>query len=202
MYPTKPVVLSAIALGSLLTASVSASADPEWKIVRRQDGNESVAVGTNLYNCHDNCGEAILEEEVDGYCNSTIFSTDYAACLQCAGSDNEDIWQYYGPYLTEGAAACGSSTAPLSGTQANVTSAIAAQTEASAASTTASSLLTSATAGATTTTGSASPASTATGTSASSTASSTATSFATQIQPVGAGIVAGLAALLVACNLA
>ncbi|KAF7904021.1 hypothetical protein EAF00_001355 [Botryotinia globosa] len=94
-------------------------------IVKRQD--EVNAVGTNSYNCHDNCGEAILESEIDGFCNTKIFSTDYAACLQCSGEDNEDIWQYYGPYLTVAAVECGSSTVPLSGTQADVATAMLAQ---------------------------------------------------------------------------
>jgi len=61
-------------------------------------------------------GEAILQEEVAGFCNSSIFSCDYANCLRCAGPDNENIWEYYGPYLTSGAAECGSATTPLTGT--------------------------------------------------------------------------------------
>lgn len=84
--------------------------------------NQLLEIDTNLQ-----IGEAILESEIDGFCNTTIFSTDYAACLQCSGEDNEDIWQYYGPYLTVAAVECGSSTVPLTGTQADVATAMLAQ---------------------------------------------------------------------------
>ncbi|TGO12602.1 hypothetical protein BTUL_0085g00120 [Botrytis tulipae] len=117
-------IVKVAALAGLLAPTVLATL-PEALIVKRQD--EDNAVGTNSYNCHDNCGEAILESEIDGFCNTTIFSTDYAACLQCSGEDNEDIWQYYGPYLTVAAVECGSSTVPLTGTQADVATAMLAQ---------------------------------------------------------------------------
>jgi hypothetical protein len=142
-------------LGSFFVSTAFASLSVAL-ITKRQDANDTV--GTNLYNCHDNCGwsyfslnphicivkaevdvsqsgEAILEEEIAGFCGSTIFSTDYAACLQCSGPDNEDIWQYYGPYLTAGAVECGSSTVPLSGTQADVATALPAQNASTPAST-------------------------------------------------------------------
>lgn len=72
-------------------------------------------------------GSAILEIQGCGnVCNDTTFITDYDNCLQCSGPDNEDIWQYYGSELNTTAAACGFSTTPESGTQADVGAAVTA----------------------------------------------------------------------------
>ncbi|KAJ4406057.1 hypothetical protein N0V82_010203 [Gnomoniopsis sp. IMI 355080] len=128
----------------------------ELSLLKRQN----LSVGSPLYNCHDNCGEAILEISSCGsVCNDTTFITDYNNCLQCSGPDNEDIWQYYGGELNDTAAACGFSTSPLSGTQDSVDAAITASNTSAAC------------AAATESSGSSSTA-TATGSSASSTDSS------------------------------
>ncbi|KAF3770593.1 hypothetical protein M406DRAFT_326039 [Cryphonectria parasitica EP155] len=88
---------------------------------------ENLSVGSPLYNCHDNCGMAIEEiQNCGSICNDTTFITDYNNCLQCSGSDNEDIWQWYGPELNTSAAACGFSVTPLNGTQDSVGTAITA----------------------------------------------------------------------------
>ncbi|KAJ9133033.1 hypothetical protein NKR23_g10961 [Pleurostoma richardsiae] len=85
------------------------------------------APGTPAYNCHDNCGQAIIQaRNSDDVCNDEIFLTDYANCLQCSGPDNEDIWKYYGTTLSASASTCGLSTTPLSGDQPDVGAAIAA----------------------------------------------------------------------------
>lgn len=74
----------------------------------------------------------MLEVENGDVCDDSIFLTDYAACLSCSGSDNLDIWKYYGPQLTSAAAACGLETTPAAGVQSTtVQSAIAAETGAS-----------------------------------------------------------------------
>ncbi|KAK8199775.1 hypothetical protein HDK77DRAFT_210283 [Phyllosticta capitalensis] len=91
-------------------------------LAKRQD-NE-----TALYNCHDNCGEAILFVKANCTCSNDAFVNDYKACLQCAGTENEDIWKYYGPSLSSAAAVCSLATTPLSGTQATVASATPAPT--------------------------------------------------------------------------
>ncbi|KAI2471196.1 hypothetical protein F4781DRAFT_127896 [Annulohypoxylon bovei var. microspora] len=102
----------------LAATAVSASTDELQfiaRLLKRQD------VGTPAYNCHDNCGQAIIQgRSSDDVCNDEIFLTDYKACLQCSGPDNQDIWQYYGTTLTKDASACGLSTTPLSGTQPDV----------------------------------------------------------------------------------
>ncbi|CAN8098349.1 unnamed protein product [Discula destructiva] len=98
-------------------------------VLKRDD----LSPGSPLYNCHDNCGEALLEgQNCPSVCSDTTFLTDYDNCLQCSGPDNADIWQWYGPDLTDYASACGLSTSPLNGTQANVTAAIAASNSTSA----------------------------------------------------------------------
>ncbi|KAK8169770.1 hypothetical protein IWX90DRAFT_485674 [Phyllosticta citrichinensis] len=90
---------------------------------KRQDND------TANYNCHDNCGEAILLVKAGcNVCTDEAFLNDYKNCLQCAGSDNQDIWQYYGPSLTSAAANCSLETTPLTGSQATVASATPAPT--------------------------------------------------------------------------
>ncbi|KAI0842196.1 hypothetical protein F5Y06DRAFT_259228 [Hypoxylon sp. FL0890] len=107
------------AFGAILAASaVSASTDELQffaRLLRRQDP------GSPSYNCHDNCGQAIIQGRSSAdVCHDDVFLTDYKACLQCAGPDNQDIWQYYGTTLTKDATPCGLSTTPLSGKQPDV----------------------------------------------------------------------------------
>ncbi|KAK6954302.1 hypothetical protein Daesc_004269 [Daldinia eschscholtzii] len=111
--------------GAILAATaVSASTDELQffaRLLKRQDP------GTPSYNCHDNCGQAIIQgRSSKDVCHDDIFLADYKACLQCAGPDNEDIWKYYGNTLTKNASPCGLSTSPLSGKQPDVGPAIPA----------------------------------------------------------------------------
>ncbi|KAG9239292.1 hypothetical protein BJ875DRAFT_448891 [Amylocarpus encephaloides] len=111
------------AFGATALQLVSATAVAEdWPLhlIKRQEP------GTNSYNCHDNCGQAIIGSRSTGYCTNNAFTSNYANCLQCAGPDNEDIWLYYGTTLTRAATSCGLSTTPLSGAQAEVPVAIPA----------------------------------------------------------------------------
>ncbi|KAF7918418.1 uncharacterized protein EAE97_011873 [Botrytis byssoidea] len=201
-------IVKVAALAGLLAPTVLATLQ-EALIVRLQD--EDNAVGTNSYNCHDNCGEAILESEIDGFCNTTIFSTDYAACLQCSGEDNEDIWQYYGPYLTVAAVECGSSTVPLTGTQADVATAMLAQngttTASGAAATVASNSATTTAAASTSASASSSDSTASSGSASSSTAtgsSASATSTSGAIQQINAasGFLIGGISILIAAAVA
>ncbi|KAI1208704.1 uncharacterized protein F4807DRAFT_130399 [Annulohypoxylon truncatum] len=123
-------------VAAVLTATaVSASTDELQFIARLLKRQE---VGSAAYNCHDNCGQAIIEgRSSDDVCNDEIFLTDYKACLQCSGPDNQDIWQYYGTTLTKDASACGLSTTPLSGSQPDVGAAIPAGGSTSSATSTA-----------------------------------------------------------------
>ncbi|KAL7629233.1 hypothetical protein AAE478_000753 [Parahypoxylon ruwenzoriense] len=113
------------ALGAIVAATtVSASADELQLFARLLKRQEP---GTPAYNCHDNCGQAIIQaRNAADVCNDDTFLTDYKACLQCAGPDNEDIWRYYGGTLTSAAASCGLSTTPLTGDQPDVGPAIPA----------------------------------------------------------------------------
>ncbi|KAF7916429.1 uncharacterized protein EAE98_010728 [Botrytis deweyae] len=195
-------IIKVATLAGLLAPTVLATL-PEALIVKRQD--EDNAVGTNSYNCHDNCGEAILESEIDGFCNTTIFSTDYAACLQCSGEDNEDIWQYYGPYLTVAAVECGSSTVPLTGTQADVATAMLAQnvtTTASGATATVSSNFATTTAAAFSSESTTSSGSASSSTDTGSSASATSTSGAIQQINSASGFLIGGVSILVAAAVA
>ncbi|KAI1780099.1 hypothetical protein F4818DRAFT_401777 [Hypoxylon cercidicola] len=107
------------ALGAIVAATmVSASADELQLFARLLKRQEP---GTPAYNCHDNCGQAIIQgRSSTDVCHDEIFLADYQACLQCSGPDNEDIWRYYGGTLTTDAAPCGLATAPLSGDQPDV----------------------------------------------------------------------------------
>ncbi|KAI1382295.1 hypothetical protein F4677DRAFT_440095 [Hypoxylon crocopeplum] len=117
------------ALGAIVAATaVSASTDELQFLARLLKRQEP---GSPSYNCHDNCGQAIIQGRTSSdVCNDEIFLADYQACLQCAGPDNQDIWQYYGTTLTRDATPCGLSTSPLSGTQPDVGPAVPASTAA------------------------------------------------------------------------
>ncbi|KAI1630683.1 hypothetical protein F4809DRAFT_250391 [Biscogniauxia mediterranea] len=105
---------------------VSASTDELQffsRLLKRQEP------GTAAYNCHDNCGQAIIQaRESADVCNDETFLTDYQNCLQCSGPDNENIWRYYGNTLSNTGEQCGLSTEPLSGEQPDIGAAIPAGT--------------------------------------------------------------------------
>ncbi|KAI0898441.1 hypothetical protein F4806DRAFT_458399 [Annulohypoxylon nitens] len=172
----------------LAATAVSASTDELQfiaRLLKRQDP------GTPAYNCHDNCGQAIIQGRNSAdVCNDEIFLTDYKNCLQCSGPDNQDIWQYYGTTLTKDASPCGLSTTPLSGTQPDVGEAIPAgssstsstASEASSATSTTATEATSEESSSATATATATETPTATGSAtseATATASATATATAT-----------------------
>ncbi|ORY55476.1 uncharacterized protein BCR38DRAFT_124869 [Pseudomassariella vexata] len=167
-------------LGAALAAArVSASTDQLQlfsRLLKRQEP------GTPAYDCHNNCGQAIIEaRQSDDVCTDDIFLTDYANCLQCSGPDNENIWQYYGTTLKTAAASCGLSTTPLSGEQDAVGEAIIAGS--TSTSTTAAAETTTTTAAETTST--ATTETTETSTAGSSTVESTASATATATSTVG-----------------
>ncbi|KAI1485755.1 hypothetical protein F5X96DRAFT_658238 [Biscogniauxia mediterranea] len=115
-------------LAGLVAAAtvVSASTDELQffsRLLKRQEP------GTAAYNCHDNCGQAIIQARGSAdVCNDETFLTDYQNCLQCSGPDNENIWRYYGNTLSNTGEQCGLSTEPLSGEQPDVGAAIPAGT--------------------------------------------------------------------------
>ncbi|KAI8960126.1 hypothetical protein F5Y11DRAFT_279650 [Daldinia sp. FL1419] len=117
--------------GAILAATAVSASTEELqffaRLLKRQDP------GTPSYNCHDNCGQAIIQgRSSEDVCHDEIFLADYKACLQCAGPDNQDIWQYYGSTLTKDASACdGLSTSPLSGKQPDVGPAVPASSSSS-----------------------------------------------------------------------
>ncbi|KAI1083135.1 hypothetical protein F5B20DRAFT_528709 [Whalleya microplaca] len=116
---------------SLAIAATTVSASTEElqffsRLLKRQEP------GSPAYNCHDNCGQAIIQaRNSKDVCTDETFLTDYKNCLQCSGPDNEDIWQYYGNTLTKSAQPCGLSTTPLTGDQPDVGAAVAAGSSAS-----------------------------------------------------------------------
>ncbi|KAI5862078.1 hypothetical protein GGS23DRAFT_103769 [Durotheca rogersii] len=124
------------ALGAVVAASaVSASTDELQffsRLLKRQDP------GTPAYNCHDNCGQAIIQARNSAdVCNDNIFLTNYGNCLQCSGPDNVNIWRFYGTSLSRAAEPCGLSTEPLAGVQPDVGPAIPAGSNAGSTSSTA-----------------------------------------------------------------
>ncbi|KKY32897.1 putative dynactin arp1 p25 subunit [Diaporthe ampelina] len=155
-------------------------------LAKRQ--NESA--GSPSYNCHDNCGQAIIEVR---NCNATIcddevFQTNYKNCLQCAGPDNEDIWQWYGDSLEAAAASCDLDTEPLSGQQESVGAAAVASNSTSACEAAA------AAAGSASSSASASATATGASASASGTASASASGTASSAANAAPTAVAGFAA--------
>ncbi|KAI1470179.1 uncharacterized protein F4812DRAFT_316703 [Daldinia caldariorum] len=111
--------------GAILAATAASASTDDLqffaRLLKRQEP------GTPSYNCHDNCGQAIIQgRSSKDVCHDDIFLADYKACLQCAGPDNQDIWQYYGNSLTKTASSCGLSTSPLSGQQPDVGPAVPA----------------------------------------------------------------------------
>ncbi|KAH8678306.1 hypothetical protein BX600DRAFT_148347 [Xylariales sp. PMI_506] len=148
--PAKMVSIKSLAVAAFIVAGVQA-ATPKNALFAALIERQSVEPGTDLYNCHDNCGEAILESESSSdVCSDTIFLTDYDNCLQCSGPDNENIWQYYGPELTSAAAACSLATTPVTtSTTSTIQSALQAVTAASNATVTTASVASTVTATAT-----------------------------------------------------
>ncbi|KAH8203034.1 hypothetical protein TruAng_002762 [Truncatella angustata] len=142
----------------------------------------AVAAGSDAYNCHDNCGNAILEVQAASadICSDNIFLTDYANCLLCAGEDKDNIWKYYGSQLTSAAAGCGLSTTPYAGsTTSTIQSALVAQTAPAASASTTADASVSPTAAATTSTETAGSVGTTSVVSSTASANATATSVVT-----------------------
>ncbi|OMP89333.1 hypothetical protein BK809_0006057 [Diplodia seriata] len=138
-----PLLLGALAINA---AASALTFDPDWPpgaplpllLLKRQDDDMSEA----QYNCHDNCGQAILAARAStgtaGPCTDATFLHDYAACLQCAGPANQDIWRYYAGALTAVAAACsGLSTVPATAVEPAVSAAVTATSAAATATATA-----------------------------------------------------------------
>ncbi|SPQ21536.1 ddb02977-591a-4e59-b80e-010ec0dfe913 [Thermothielavioides terrestris] len=68
------------------------------------------APGTPEYECHSNCGNAILAGRDSNHCSNATWVGYYEACLQCALQ--YDIWKYYGDGVTSAASACGLNPTP------------------------------------------------------------------------------------------
>ncbi|QKX64498.1 uncharacterized protein TRUGW13939_11673 [Talaromyces rugulosus] len=110
----------------------------------RAERRQEVAPGTPLYECHANCGNAILISRTDNYCSNSTFTSGLEACLECALT--EDIWQYYGDEVASAAKTCSDSATPSpssasaatatgpgsTGTAAGLTSSVLATTTAAA----------------------------------------------------------------------
>ncbi|EPS42921.1 hypothetical protein H072_3052 [Dactylellina haptotyla CBS 200.50] len=111
------VAIAAVALNGVLAVPVE---NPNWpgELLKRQ------APGTPLYNCHDNCGQAVAGSRKTGYCSSIAFIHNYANCIQCSGPDNNNIWHYYSSTLIPAGSGCGFPTTPDTGVQPAVDPAI------------------------------------------------------------------------------
>ncbi|KAH8780985.1 hypothetical protein F5883DRAFT_612607 [Diaporthe sp. PMI_573] len=125
MVALRWVISTALAASTALANDFAAAGVFIHPILAKRQ-NETA--GSPSYNCHDTCGQAIIEVR---NCNATIcddqiFQTNYENCLQCAGPDNEDIWKYYGDSIETAAASCGLATEPLSGPQEGVGAAVVA----------------------------------------------------------------------------
>jgi hypothetical protein len=84
-------ILGVAAVASAVAATADADLQLFSRLLKRQ------APGSPEYNCHDNCGQAIIQARASpSYCTDNIFLTDYKNCLQCSGPDNVNIWSMYG----------------------------------------------------------------------------------------------------------
>ncbi|KAL6849218.1 hypothetical protein ACO1O0_008748 [Amphichorda felina] len=84
------------------------------------------------YECHSDCGFAILGSREDGYCKDDEWLDLLNSCLECA--EDVGIWQYYGNNLSAAAKECGldATPDPADGDGESETSATAASTATSA----------------------------------------------------------------------
>ncbi|RYP57931.1 hypothetical protein DL769_009201 [Monosporascus sp. CRB-8-3] len=124
------------ALGAIVAASIASASTDELQLISRLLKRQEP--GTPAYNCHDNCGQAIIQaRNSDDVCTDDAFLANYKNCLQCSGPDNVDIWRYYGNSLERAAEPCGLPTTPLSGEQPDVGPATPAGSSASPTTTTA-----------------------------------------------------------------
>ncbi|KUJ17810.1 uncharacterized protein LY89DRAFT_733632 [Mollisia scopiformis] len=102
-----PLSITFLALLTTVFASIFTE-DLTNALLKRQEP------GTPAYDCHLNCGTAItISRSATDPCTNSTFLSDYDACLDCAGPDNQNIWQYYGTALSIVATKCGLSTTPV-----------------------------------------------------------------------------------------
>ncbi|KAF9874185.1 hypothetical protein CkaCkLH20_08168 [Colletotrichum karsti] len=64
------------------------------------------------YDCHADCGYAILDAKQGNYCTNETWTGFLQDCLECA--EQYDIWQYYGDGVTEAAEGCNLDATPVS----------------------------------------------------------------------------------------
>ncbi|KAL0939972.1 uncharacterized protein CTRU02_206582 [Colletotrichum truncatum] len=70
------------------------------------------------YECHEDCGYAILDAKTEGYCTNQTWTDLFEGCLECALEFN--IWQYYSNGVTAAAKKCNLDATPVAA--ANATS--------------------------------------------------------------------------------
>ncbi|KAK1764419.1 hypothetical protein QBC33DRAFT_622084 [Phialemonium atrogriseum] len=99
-------------LGLVAAASWTVAAFPSLE-VRYADLAElqaRQAPGTPEYQCHSDCGYAILGADDAGYCTNSTWLGLLDDCLECANKFN--IWRYYGNGVTGAAKGCGLDAVP------------------------------------------------------------------------------------------
>ncbi|KAJ9137039.1 hypothetical protein NKR23_g9300 [Pleurostoma richardsiae] len=112
---------------------------------------QSIEPGSPLYECHYDCGYAILGAQTESdYCTNSTWTNLLDGCLECANT--EDIWQYYGTDVAAAASACGLSADPSPSSATVAATSTVASTGAAASDTAAAPTTTSAIAAQSTTT--------------------------------------------------
>ncbi|GAB7360841.1 hypothetical protein MBLNU230_g0827t1 [Neophaeotheca triangularis] len=108
--PFSPVVVGAFAsllVGASASSGLVARELPLPHLVpieKRQD------VSPEQYQCHSNCGNAILDADGD-HCDSSDWNELYSGCMECA--EEFGIWQWYQSGVTEAAEECGLDAEPV-----------------------------------------------------------------------------------------
>ncbi|CCF43111.1 hypothetical protein CH063_12909 [Colletotrichum higginsianum] len=63
------------------------------------------------FECHEDCGYAILGADLEGYCDNSTWVQLFDGCLDCALEF--DIWKHYGTSVTEAAEECNLDATPV-----------------------------------------------------------------------------------------
>ncbi|OHF04268.1 hypothetical protein CORC01_00607 [Colletotrichum orchidophilum] len=82
------------------------------------------------YECHENCGYAILGADQAGYCTNSTWTDYFEGCLKCANAFS--IWQYYGDGVTEAADGCDLDATPITASNSTTNATTTASTSGTA----------------------------------------------------------------------
>ncbi|KAH6693808.1 hypothetical protein F5X68DRAFT_47113 [Plectosphaerella plurivora] len=102
---------------SLVLPTALASSGADYRALRARDYQLADSVlesrqemTPERFQCHSDCGNSILDAEVEGYCDSEAWQGLLESCLECVGE--YPIWQHYRDPVQAAASACGLEATP------------------------------------------------------------------------------------------